>query len=123
MQSHTKDPKEDLADYPADEGDDDDDDDELSNDDDDDDDVEEDDEDNEEEEHLAPADSSAIPIDDPTKPCIARMSVRPHTPPSPSAEACIAKFATALPSSSVPPSVSPPPENIKSLKDNIEASI
>ncbi|GKC87508.1 reverse transcriptase domain-containing protein [Tanacetum coccineum] len=41
------------------------------------------------------------------------MSIRPHTLPSPSTEACIAEFAAALPSSSLPPSVSPPPENIK----------
>ncbi|GJV96521.1 retrotransposon protein, putative, ty3-gypsy subclass [Tanacetum coccineum] len=40
------------------------------------------------------------------------MSIRPHTLPSPSTEACIAEFAAALPSSSLPPSVSPPPENI-----------
>ncbi|GJS33916.1 putative reverse transcriptase domain-containing protein [Tanacetum coccineum] len=52
-----EDPKEDHADYPADEGDDDDD--ESS--DDDDDDVEE----NEEEEHLAPDDSSVVPTVDP----------------------------------------------------------
>ncbi|GJT26382.1 hypothetical protein Tco_0906657 [Tanacetum coccineum] len=36
-----------------------------------------------------------------------------HTPQSPSAEACITEFAAALSSSS------PPPENVKSLKDNI----
>ncbi|GJR04689.1 hypothetical protein Tco_0527673 [Tanacetum coccineum] len=58
-----------------------------------------------------------------TKPRTSQMSIRPHTPPSPSTEACIAEFAVALPSSSLPPSVSPPPENIKSLTDNIEASI
>ncbi|GKF71801.1 hypothetical protein Tco_0207915, partial [Tanacetum coccineum] len=56
-----EDPEEDPANYPADGGDDDND--ELS-DDDDDDDVEEDEEDEEEEEHLAPVDSSAVPIDD-----------------------------------------------------------
>ncbi|GKE17672.1 hypothetical protein Tco_1425249 [Tanacetum coccineum] len=32
-------------------------------------------------------------------------------------------FAATLPSSSLPPSVSPTPENIKSLKDNIKTSI
>ncbi|GKB51404.1 hypothetical protein Tco_0902157 [Tanacetum coccineum] len=106
-----EDPQEDPADYPVDGGHDDDD--ESSNDDNDDDDVEED---KEEEEHLASADSSVVPIDD-------HMSVQPYSPPSPSIEACIAEFAAALPSSSLPPSVSPPPENIKSLKDNIEASI
>ncbi|GKB50564.1 putative reverse transcriptase domain-containing protein [Tanacetum coccineum] len=46
-----------------------------------------------------------------------------HTPRSPSAEACITEFTTALPSSSLPPSVLPPPKNIKSLKDNIETKI
>ncbi|GJR80473.1 hypothetical protein Tco_0151258 [Tanacetum coccineum] len=58
-----EDPKEDLADYPADGGDDDDDDDESSDDDeDDDDDVEEDEDDEEEEEHLAPSDSVPPPL-------------------------------------------------------------
>ncbi|GJT82093.1 hypothetical protein Tco_1056435 [Tanacetum coccineum] len=33
--------------------------------------------------------------------------------------ACITEFAAALPSSSLPSSLPPPPENIKSLKDNI----
>ncbi|GJR78818.1 putative reverse transcriptase domain, ribonuclease H-like domain, aspartic peptidase domain protein [Tanacetum coccineum] len=37
-----------------------------------------------------------------------------HTLRSPSAKACVTKFAAALPSS-----LPPPPENIKSLKDNI----
>ncbi|GJR29658.1 hypothetical protein Tco_1105890 [Tanacetum coccineum] len=105
IEEDEEDPQEDLADYPVDRGHDDDD--ESSNDDNDDDDVEEDEE---EEEHLASTDFSV-------------MSVRPYSPPSPSTEACIAEFAAALPSSSLPPSVSPPPENIKSLKDNIEASI
>ncbi|GKA69347.1 hypothetical protein Tco_0775411 [Tanacetum coccineum] len=54
------DPEEEHADYPADGGDDD----EPSDDDDDDDDTDDED-DNEEEEHLAPADSSAIPVVDP----------------------------------------------------------
>ncbi|GKF20821.1 hypothetical protein Tco_0069459, partial [Tanacetum coccineum] len=62
-----EDPKEDHADYPANGGDDDD---EPSNDDDDDDDedeepFEDEDDDEEEEEHLAPANSSAIPVVDP----------------------------------------------------------
>ncbi|GJR78495.1 reverse transcriptase domain-containing protein [Tanacetum coccineum] len=62
-----------------------------SDDDNDDDDVEKDEEDEEEKEHLAPADPSAVPTDDP---------------------AGITKFAATLPSSS------PPPENVESLKDN-----
>ncbi|GJR72664.1 putative reverse transcriptase domain-containing protein [Tanacetum coccineum] len=70
-----EDPEEDPADYPANEGDNSDD--ESSDDDNDDDDVEKDEEDEEEEEHLAPADPSAVPTDDP--------------------------FAAALPSSSPPP--------------------
>ncbi|GJR67885.1 reverse transcriptase domain-containing protein [Tanacetum coccineum] len=78
-----EDPEEDPTDYPADRGDNDDN--ESSNDDDDDDDdVEKDEED---EEHLAPVDPSAVPTND--------------------------LFAAALLSSSLPPSVSPPPENIK----------
>ncbi|GJS84526.1 putative reverse transcriptase domain-containing protein [Tanacetum coccineum] len=85
-----EDPEEDPADYPANEGDNSDD--ESSDDDKDDDDVEKDEEDEEEEEHLAPADPSAVPTDDP---------------------AGITEFAAALPSSS------PPPENVESLKDNI----
>ncbi|GKC44786.1 hypothetical protein Tco_1062508, partial [Tanacetum coccineum] len=90
-----EDPEEDHADYPANERDNSDD--ESSEDDNDDDDVEKDEEDGEEKEHLAPADPSVVPTDD-------------H---SPSAETCITEFAAALPSSS------PPPENDKSLKDNI----
>nr|GFD36095.1 hypothetical protein [Tanacetum cinerariifolium] len=69
------------------------DDNESSDDDDDDDDVEKDREDDEEEEHLASIDPSVVPIDD---------------------HACITEFAVALPLS-----LPPPPENIKSLKDNI----
>ncbi|GJT11597.1 putative reverse transcriptase domain-containing protein [Tanacetum coccineum] len=61
-----------------------------------DDDVEKDEEDEEEEEHLAPADPSAVPTDDP---------------------AGITEFAAALPSSS------PPPENVESLKDNIRETM
>ncbi|GJR10555.1 hypothetical protein Tco_0793207 [Tanacetum coccineum] len=55
------DPEEEHADYPADGGDDDD----PSDDDDDDDDTNDEDDDEEEEEHLAPADSSAIPVVEP----------------------------------------------------------
>ncbi|GJV53807.1 retrovirus-related pol polyprotein from transposon TNT 1-94 [Tanacetum coccineum] len=58
-----EDPEEDPADYPANERDNSDD--ESSDDDNDDDDVEKDEEDGEEEEHLAPADPSAVPTDDP----------------------------------------------------------
>ncbi|GKC15467.1 hypothetical protein Tco_1012249 [Tanacetum coccineum] len=115
------DPKKDPANHPADGGDNDNND--SSDDDDDDDDVEKDEEDDEEEENLALADPSAILIDDLTKSHTARMCVRPHTLRSPIAKACIIEFVAALPSSSLPPSVSPPLENIKSLKDNIEASI
>ncbi|GJW82516.1 hypothetical protein Tco_0146491 [Tanacetum coccineum] len=60
-----EDPELDLADYPVDGGDDDDD--ESSDDDDDDDEEDQEaskDDDEEEEEHLAPADSSAVPVDD-----------------------------------------------------------
>nr|GFB42960.1 hypothetical protein [Tanacetum cinerariifolium] len=78
--------------YPANGGDNDDN--ESSDDDnDDDDDVEKNGEDDEEVEHLAPIDPFVVPIDD---------------------HACIIVFAVALPSS-----LPPPPENIKSLKDNI----
>ncbi|GJS82638.1 hypothetical protein Tco_0749179 [Tanacetum coccineum] len=84
-----EDPEEDPADYHVDGGDNDDN--ESSDYDDDDDDVEKDEEDEEEDEHLALTDPSAVPTDD---------------------YACIIEFAAALPSSSLPPSVSPP-ENIK----------
>ncbi|GJS04896.1 reverse transcriptase domain-containing protein [Tanacetum coccineum] len=67
----------------------------ISSDEDNDDDVEKDEED-EEEEHLAPADPSAVPTNDP---------------------ACITEFAATLPSSS------PPPENVESLKDNIRETM
>ncbi|GKG02153.1 hypothetical protein Tco_0306858 [Tanacetum coccineum] len=60
--SNQEEDEEDPADYPTDGGDNDDN--ESSDDEDDDDDVEKDEED-EEEEHLAPADPSAIPTDDP----------------------------------------------------------
>ncbi|GJT71575.1 putative reverse transcriptase domain-containing protein [Tanacetum coccineum] len=89
LKEDKEDPEEDPADYPANEGD-------NSDDDNDDDDVEKDEEDEEEEEHLAPADPSAVPTDDP---------------------ACITEFAAILPSSS------PPPENVESLKDNIRETM
>ncbi|GJU98712.1 retrotransposon protein, putative, ty3-gypsy subclass [Tanacetum coccineum] len=69
---------------------------ESSDDDNDDDDAEKDEEDEEEKEHLALADPSAVPTVDP---------------------AGITEFAAALPSSS------PPPENDKSLKDNIRETM
>nr|GEW08263.1 putative reverse transcriptase domain-containing protein [Tanacetum cinerariifolium] len=88
------DPEEDLADYPADKGDDEEEE-ESSRDDADDEDedeaYEEEDDDEEEDEHLAPADSSTVPIDD-------------HTPMATAIEALIAAVAAALPSSSPPPS-------------------
>nr|GEU35505.1 hypothetical protein [Tanacetum cinerariifolium] len=89
-----EDPEDDQADYPADGGDGDD----KSSDDDNDDDTNdedlkeepfEDEEDDEDEEHLAPADSSVVPIVD--------LTVRPKPPMSPSMEACIARH-DALPS-------------------------
>ncbi|GJW31735.1 hypothetical protein Tco_0051767 [Tanacetum coccineum] len=120
-----EDPELDPADYPADGGDDDDD---ESFDDDDDDDEEEQeaskDDNEDEEEHLAPADSSAVPVDDhvpsaedreafetdessPTpvpspRRRKARMSVRPQTPISAAIEAHIVAVADALPSSPPP---------------------
>ncbi|GKF02950.1 hypothetical protein Tco_0029873, partial [Tanacetum coccineum] len=96
-----EDPKDDHADYPADGGDGDD---EPSNDDDDDTDdedeepFEDEDDDEEDEEHLAPADSSNIPVVDPV-PLIrlrrARKTVRLEPPMSASIEACIAEHAVA----------------------------
>nr|GEW73781.1 putative reverse transcriptase domain-containing protein [Tanacetum cinerariifolium] len=90
-----EDPEDDLADYPTDGGDGDD---EPSDDDDDDDTDDEDpeeepfenEEDDEEEEHLAPADSSAVPIVD-------HGTDRPEPPMLASMKACIARYA-ALPS-------------------------
>ncbi|GKA86007.1 hypothetical protein Tco_0807718 [Tanacetum coccineum] len=83
----------------------------------------------EEEEHLAPADSSAVPVDDPVPSAkdteafeidesaptpvpslrrrTARMSVRPHIPMSDTAEALIAEYASAP----TPPS---PPQSLVS---------
>nr|GEY70358.1 retrotransposon protein, putative, Ty3-gypsy subclass [Tanacetum cinerariifolium] len=96
-----KDPKEDPADYPVDKGNYDDD--ESSNDDDDVDDVEKDEEDKKEEEHLALADSSFVPIVDPTMIPFshtrlrrARKTVRPEPPMSASMKACIARHAAVL---------------------------
>ncbi|GJV66055.1 hypothetical protein Tco_1476883 [Tanacetum coccineum] len=63
MKAPTQDPEEDLADHPTDEGDNDAN--ESSDDDDDDDDVEKDEEHEEKEEHLALADPSVVPTDDP----------------------------------------------------------
>ncbi|GKF48196.1 hypothetical protein Tco_0141447, partial [Tanacetum coccineum] len=133
-----EDPEEDHVDYPADRGDDDDD----TSDDDDDDDTddedeehfEDDDDDDEEEEHLAPAESSAVPIVDhvpsagdteafetdesaptPRSPQIripfaqtrlrrARKTVRLEPPMSLSMEARIAEYAVAPAPPSPPPS-------------------
>ncbi|GJW49180.1 hypothetical protein Tco_0090531 [Tanacetum coccineum] len=118
-----EDPQEDLeedpVEYPADGGDDDDDDKEGEEG------EEEDDEEDEEEEHLALADPTTLPVGDPvpsaedtkafvtdeaapTPPipsprlCRARISIRPHTPPSPSAEALIAEYVGA-PTPPLPP--------------------
>ncbi|GJU25968.1 hypothetical protein Tco_1164589 [Tanacetum coccineum] len=108
-----EDPKEDHADYPADGGDGDD---EPSDDDDDDDDTDdedeepfedEDDNEEEEEEHLAPADSSTLPVVDPvpsTRLRRARKAVRLEPPMSPSMEARIAEYATTPTPPSPPPS-------------------
>ncbi|GKF44684.1 hypothetical protein Tco_0131236, partial [Tanacetum coccineum] len=115
------DPEEDLADYPADGGGKEEE--EFSGDDDEEEASEEEDDDEEEEEHLAPTDSSAIPIDDlipsvretepfetdesaPTPPRLrrARISVRPQTPMATATKALIVAVAAALPSSSPPPS-------------------
>ncbi|GKE60604.1 hypothetical protein Tco_1510971, partial [Tanacetum coccineum] len=67
---------------------------------------------NEEEEHLAPTDSILPFIDsdpsaeemEPFETDEARISVRPHTPPSPSTEALIVEFAYAPTPPSPPPS-------------------
>ncbi|GJX29195.1 hypothetical protein Tco_0237274 [Tanacetum coccineum] len=110
-----EDPEEDHADYLADGGDGDD---EPSDDDDDDDDIEDEDEEpfedednDEEEEHLAPADSSAIPIVDPTRLCRARKTVRLEPPMSPSMEARIAEYVAApAPPSLLSPWLPPLPQ-------------
>nr|GEV44924.1 putative reverse transcriptase domain-containing protein [Tanacetum cinerariifolium] len=95
-----EDPEDDQADYPADGGDGDDepfndDDDDIGDEDPEEDPFEEDDE--EDEEHLAPADSSVVPIVDHTRLRKARKTVRPEPPMSASMEACIARHV-ALPS-------------------------
>ncbi|GJR56747.1 putative reverse transcriptase domain-containing protein, partial [Tanacetum coccineum] len=96
-----EDPEEVHADYPVDGGDGDD---EPFDDDDDDTDNEEepieDEDDDEEEEHLAPADSSAIPVVDPT--------VRLEPPMSPSMEACIVEYVATPTPPSPPPSLLSP---------------
>ncbi|GJW81003.1 hypothetical protein Tco_0144978 [Tanacetum coccineum] len=109
-----EDPEEDPANHPVDGGDNDDN--ESSDDDEDDDDV-------------SLKDTEAFETDEsastpPTSPHHIILFLRPNpmcmnvylTPysRSPSAEACITEFAAALPLS-----LPPPPENIKSLKDNI----
>ncbi|GJW07887.1 hypothetical protein Tco_1570310 [Tanacetum coccineum] len=107
--------KEDPADYLANEGEDEEEKEESSEDDDD---EEEDASKNEEEEeHLAPADSTLHAIDsvlsaeetEPFETDKAQIFVRPHTPPSPSVEACIAEYAAA------PTHLSPPPSPLSHL--------
>ncbi|GJX55199.1 hypothetical protein Tco_0285096 [Tanacetum coccineum] len=94
-----EDPEEDSeehADYPADGGDGDDepfgDDSDDDTDDDDEEPFEDEEDDEEEEEHLAPADSSAIPV---TRLRKARKTVRPEPPMSASMEARITEYAAA----------------------------
>nr|GEV13871.1 hypothetical protein [Tanacetum cinerariifolium] len=93
-----EDPEDDEADYPTDGGDGDD---EHSDDDDtDDEDPEEEpfeEDDKEEEEHLAPTDSSAVPIVDLTHLRSTRKTIKPELPMSASMKACIARHVT-LPS-------------------------
>ncbi|GJY72562.1 putative reverse transcriptase domain-containing protein, partial [Tanacetum coccineum] len=134
-----EDPEEDHADYPADGGDDDD---EPSDDDDDDDDTDDEDEepfededdDEEEEEHLAPADSSVVPVVDPVPSAVdteafetdesaptprspqtnvpfaqthlrrVQKTVKLEPPMSPSMEARIAEYAATPTPPSPPPS-------------------
>nr|GEU92230.1 hypothetical protein [Tanacetum cinerariifolium] len=99
-----EDPKEDLADYPADGGDDDEEE-ESFEDDDDEEDVEASKEDeDDEEEHLASADSAALPVIDHT--CLRRVrkTVRLQPPMAASTEALITKFAFAPTPPSPPPS-------------------
>nr|GEY02388.1 hypothetical protein [Tanacetum cinerariifolium] len=96
-----EDPEDDQADYPADGGDGDDEPSDDEDDDDTDDEVPEEEpfkeDDEEKEEHLAPADSSVVPIVDHTCLRRARKTVRPEPPMSASIEACIARHV-ALPS-------------------------
>ncbi|GJS06008.1 ribonuclease H-like domain-containing protein [Tanacetum coccineum] len=130
-----EDPEEDPADYPVDGGDDVDD---ESSDDDDEEEEQEasEDDDEEEEEHLAPTDSSTVPIVDPVSSAedteafetdesaptpvpsprcrTARMSIRPPTPMSATAEALIAEVAgirlrAASPSTHHPSEIPSPP--------------
>ncbi|GKG37606.1 hypothetical protein Tco_0456829, partial [Tanacetum coccineum] len=124
---------EDPADYPVDGGDDVDD--ESSDDDDEEEEEEEqeasEDDDGDEEEHLAPADSSTVPIVDHVSSAedteafetdesastpvpsprrrTARMSIRPPTPMSATVEALIAEYASA------PTLPSPPPSPLSTL--------
>ncbi|GJY15626.1 putative reverse transcriptase domain-containing protein [Tanacetum coccineum] len=98
-----KDPEEDPADYPADGGDDGEE--ESSEDDNDEEEEEASEEDkDEEDEHLAPADFTIVPVSV-TRHHRARISVRPHTPPSPSTKAFIVEFAYAP----IPPLPPPSP--------------
>nr|GEV76489.1 reverse transcriptase domain-containing protein [Tanacetum cinerariifolium] len=95
-----EDPDDDQADYLTNGGDGDDepfDDDDDDNTDDEDPEEEPFEDEEEKKEHLAPADSSAVPIVDPTRLCRTRKNVRPEPPMSASIEACIARHA-ALPS-------------------------
>ncbi|GJX61829.1 hypothetical protein Tco_0294729 [Tanacetum coccineum] len=112
-----EDPEEDPADYLTDEGEDEEEKEESSEDDDDEEEeASEDDEDDEKEEHLAPADSTLPPIDsvpsaeetEPFETDEARIFVRPHTLPSPSAESRITEY----PAAPTPPS--PPPSTLSS---------
>ncbi|GJS64142.1 hypothetical protein Tco_0678706 [Tanacetum coccineum] len=105
-----EDPEEDHVDYPADGGDDDD---EPSDDDEDDDDTDdkdkepfkdEDDGEEEEEEHLAPVDSSVVPVVDPTRLRRAWKTVRHEPSMSPSMKARITEYAAAPTPPSPPPS-------------------
>nr|GEY02818.1 hypothetical protein [Tanacetum cinerariifolium] len=112
---------EDPADHSADRGDNDDN--ESFDNDDDNDDVKKDEEDEKTDDSTStpPTFLHHIILFSETKSRTAQVVVRSHTLRSPLAEACITEFVAALSSSSLPPSV-PPPANIKSLKNNIEAS-
>ncbi|GJZ71443.1 hypothetical protein Tco_0635294 [Tanacetum coccineum] len=133
-----EDPEEDPAEYLADRGDDDDDD--EDDDDDDDEDDEDDEEDEEKEEHLAPIDSTTLPVVDlvssakdteafetdksaPTPPSPrsrrARIFVRPQTPMSVAVEALIAEYASAPTPPSPPPSPLTPLTPLSSLLPQI----
>ncbi|GKA48905.1 putative reverse transcriptase domain-containing protein [Tanacetum coccineum] len=120
-----EDPEEDPGDHLADGGDDDDEPSEDDADDEDEEEASEEEDDDEEEEHLAPADSSAVPVDDPVASAEdtealemdesaptpspprsrrAGISVRLPSPMAASMEARIAEYATAPTSRSPPPS-------------------